>query len=458
MHEMRRDGRMAKPNVTELTEDQLQRKDIIDKASKTRRVSVLPVDAPDGAKDAKTAWEVVSVVQLQYWAQHSPVEFFGMLNELRSERDAALHCLDEWDTIVERGQKAVKIGRDAQRQRKEAETKLAAQEEEMMMLQDQVHTLEGNIGQLNEALHTERSREVTPTPSTLQAGKRSVRHPDPPILTDGKDPEFEGWTQDIQDKLDMNADHFPSDLEQAKYVIGRTGGKAKGAITSHRVGDPDYFQNAQSVITLLTSLFGDPDKENRYRRDYTRLYQGNTPFNEFYMEFRKLTSYLGYQDKTVMDGLKDKVNPRLKEALATVPIDFTSVEPLRTYLQKVDNSQAVLIADRERASRARAARAVRQPTPGPLQPIARVPSGGNDPRAVTNPSGNKPTSPYTHPAPRPRPPFLPNGPCYNCGEEGHFISDCPKPRVVKPRGAGLNEMDMEEEHTDTLDQNEAGNE
>ena len=78
--------------------------------------------------------------------------------------------------------------------------------------------------------------------------------------------------------------------------------------------------------------------------------------------------------------------------------------------------------------------------------------------AVPNPSRNKPISPYTQPAPRPRPPFVPNGPCYNCGEEGHFISDCPKPRVVKPRGAGLNEIDMEEEHTDTLDQNEAENE
>ena len=55
------------------------------------------------------------------------------------------------------------------------------------------------------------------------------------------------------------------------------------------------------------------------------------------MEFRKLTSYLGYQDKIIIDGLKDKINPRLKEALAIVPTDFTSVKSLRIYLQRVDN-------------------------------------------------------------------------------------------------------------------------
>ncbi|KAL2041155.1 hypothetical protein N7G274_006099 [Stereocaulon virgatum] len=186
-----------------------------------------------------------------------------MLDELRQVRDSALHCLEDWDTMIERTEQAVRIGREAQRQRVQAEERFNAQEEEMLLLQDQVHTLQGNVGQLNEALHAERSHEPTPASSSLslQAGKRSVRHPDPPILTDGKDPGFEGWTQDIQDKLDMNVDHFPSGLEQAKYVIGRTGGKAKDAIAAHRVGNSDYFQTAQSVITLLTELFGDPCHE-----------------------------------------------------------------------------------------------------------------------------------------------------------------------------------------------------
>ena len=45
---------MVKPNIPELTEDQLQRKEIIDKVSKIRRTSVLPADILGGAKEAKT--------------------------------------------------------------------------------------------------------------------------------------------------------------------------------------------------------------------------------------------------------------------------------------------------------------------------------------------------------------------------------------------------------------------
>ncbi|KAL2037034.1 hypothetical protein N7G274_010161 [Stereocaulon virgatum] len=158
---------MVKPNIPELTEDQLRHKEVIDKASRSRRVSVLPEDAPGGAKEAKTAWEVGTAAQLQYWAHHSPSEFLEMLDELRRERDMALQCLEEWDAMVERGQQAVRIGHDVQRQRREAKERLGAQEGKMLILQDQVHTLQGNIGQLNEALHAERSREPTPTPSTL---------------------------------------------------------------------------------------------------------------------------------------------------------------------------------------------------------------------------------------------------------------------------------------------------
>jgi hypothetical protein len=121
----------------------------------------------------------------------------------------------------------------------------------MLLLQDQVHTLQGNIGQLTEALHAERSHEPTPAPSalSLQAGKRSVRHPD------CKDPGFEGWTQDIQDKLYINVDHFPSGLEQAKYVIGRTGGEAKDAIAAHRLGNSDSFQTAHAHNIPTLSLY-----------------------------------------------------------------------------------------------------------------------------------------------------------------------------------------------------------
>src|SRR5436190_22865891 len=40
---------------------------------------------------------------------------------------------------------------------------------------------------------------------------KSAKIPDPPILTDGKDPTFKSWKLQIWGKLHVNADHFPTD-------------------------------------------------------------------------------------------------------------------------------------------------------------------------------------------------------------------------------------------------------
>jgi hypothetical protein len=40
---------------------------------------------------------------------------------------------------------------------------------------------------------------------------KSTKIPDPPILTDGKDPTFENWKLQMQGKLRVNADHYPTE-------------------------------------------------------------------------------------------------------------------------------------------------------------------------------------------------------------------------------------------------------
>ena len=64
---------------------------------------------------------------------------------------------------------------------------------------------EGLAGIL-EALAQRLSREGSPSVPT-----KSVKIPDPPLLTDGKEPTFESWKLQIQGKLQVNADHFQSD-------------------------------------------------------------------------------------------------------------------------------------------------------------------------------------------------------------------------------------------------------
>ena len=65
------------------------------------------------------------------------------------------------------------------------------------------------------------------SPAAPAGPSRSTKIPDPPILTDGKDPSFESWKLQMQDKLEVNVDHYPTRRAKMAYVFGRTGGDAQ---------------------------------------------------------------------------------------------------------------------------------------------------------------------------------------------------------------------------------------
>ena len=70
----------------------------------------------------------------------------------------------------------------------------------------------------NELLHTLRqaaSRESSMQPATPS---KSTKIPDPPVLTNGSEPTFEGWLSKIKNKLKVNADHFRDEQARMAYV------------------------------------------------------------------------------------------------------------------------------------------------------------------------------------------------------------------------------------------------
>jgi hypothetical protein len=66
---------------------------------------------------------------------------------------------------------------------------------------------------------SERLERIESHASTPASGSgKSTKLPDPHILTDGKDPTFENWRIQTQDKLRVNADHFQSMEAKKAYV------------------------------------------------------------------------------------------------------------------------------------------------------------------------------------------------------------------------------------------------
>ncbi|OJD25419.1 hypothetical protein ACJ73_03209 [Blastomyces percursus] len=92
------------------------------------------------------------------------------------------------------------------------------------------------------------------SPIPLDRPQRSVKLPDPPLLTDGKDPKFEDWYSKMRGKLEGNADHYTTEALRMAYVESRTGGDAADHLKPRlRDGSPNKFQTAKRNAGLLES-------------------------------------------------------------------------------------------------------------------------------------------------------------------------------------------------------------
>ncbi len=53
----------------------------------------------------------------------------------------------------------------------------------------------------------------------------------------------------------------------------------------------------------------------------------------------KLFSYLGYENRTLMNDLQNKINNRLQDALSICSKDFIILNRLKSFLQSINNKQ-----------------------------------------------------------------------------------------------------------------------
>ncbi|KAF7590218.1 hypothetical protein BBP40_003149 [Aspergillus hancockii] len=56
---------------------------------------------------------------------------------------------------------------------------------------------------------------------------KSEKVPDPPVLTDGKNPKFEDWLVEIRNKFEANADRYDNETAKKAYLVSRTSGLAR---------------------------------------------------------------------------------------------------------------------------------------------------------------------------------------------------------------------------------------
>ena len=102
-------------------------------------------------------------------------------------------------------------------------------------------------------------RERTPTNSRSESEKRSPKQPDPPLLSDSKDPTYTSWSILIRAKLQDNDDHFPSEKSKLTYVYGCTTRAAQAHLEPwFEYSAPNPFFTINEVMAHLAAIYQNP--------------------------------------------------------------------------------------------------------------------------------------------------------------------------------------------------------
>ncbi|KAJ5138404.1 uncharacterized protein N7515_003252 [Penicillium bovifimosum] len=137
-----------------------------------------------------------------------------------------------------------------------------------MSIQQQRATLteRGRDMDIAAASLTKRLRETeraasSPAAQTSSGGewKRSAKLPDAPLFDDGVSVKFTPWRRAVENKLMLNADHYPSERYGMAYVSTRCAGKAQ-AQPQPRL-DPtvsNRYKTAVEMLDHLQIIFKDP--------------------------------------------------------------------------------------------------------------------------------------------------------------------------------------------------------
>ena len=295
---------------------------------------------------------------------------------------------------------------------------------------------------------SERLDRIESRASTPASGPgKNTKLPDPPPLTDGKDPTFESWKVKTQDKLKVNADHFQSMEAKKAYVFNRTGGDAQNHLMPrYKEGSTNPFLTSQSMIDFLATIYEDPYKVQNARLEYKSLSMKSTEtFSDFHTRFLQLAGQAEIPSDDLRPDLFDKLTLELQKTVLPVYTTLSTEKALADQCVALDNGLRRIRARSDRA-KARIASSgilpVKPPSvsaiPGRITP--RDPTPGRYTREATPDRSFRPQTKDTKPPDQVT--------CYSCGQKGHYAPDCPQKEKIIAEVDQPAEQQLPEQFTD----------
>ncbi|ODM17342.1 hypothetical protein SI65_07017 [Aspergillus cristatus] len=137
--------------------------------------------------------------------------------------------------------------------------------------------------------------------STVESTKpssKSEKVPDPPLLTDGKEPKFEDWMIEMKGKFVANADCFDNDQMKRVYLVSCTGSLARQQLSVRLQEDAtELYISVEQMFKTLTTAFQNPHRCMEADAELQTMYmRPGDKFPEFLAKFLLLASEAGIPD------------------------------------------------------------------------------------------------------------------------------------------------------------------
>lgn len=326
--------------------DQLK---IVARQAKERRVSWVPKD--DTSAKIQDPWAIANVKQLQQIVKDDSDGCMKMLSDLRFDRDQFLEVGISYQGLQDEYNTAIKDRDEAINDRDSALGQLDDSVANNESLTKQIHDLKQQnvayrLDKVKNFLQPKNDENASESIPTSTSTSKSIKLPDPPMLTDGIDPSWDDWYCKMEEKLSANQDWYRTSASQVAYVGLRLGGKAAKATITRRIrGTTNPYTSYEEIMNDLAEIFEDSDRKGTAGRQFKALVQGTQPFMDFYSEFTYLANILGADEETCLRELRDKLRAGLQDAWDNYN-GFTSMKIVKEYLRKLDNAQRAKYEDR----------------------------------------------------------------------------------------------------------------
>ncbi|KUL85764.1 hypothetical protein ZTR_08531 [Talaromyces verruculosus] len=112
--------------------------------------------------------------------------------------------------------------------------------------------------------------------------KKSTKLPDRKRFSGGDDPKFASWLIDVENKLEINTDYYPTALACMQYIKSiYTGAIAEHLVPYLQKSSLERYRDASKMIKHLKTIYYNANSITKAKHELHQLYMNDTKFQDF---------------------------------------------------------------------------------------------------------------------------------------------------------------------------------